>query len=197
MRVIVGLGNPGDRYAPTRHNVGARVVERAAALWVISLKTVGSARMGTGRVGPADRAVEVTLAVPHAWMNRSGPAVAELLSRLGCTVQDLVVVHDDLDLPPGRLRFKRNGSAGGHNGVSSVIAELGTEEFARLKVGIGRPDPGTDAADYVLAPFAKDEEPLIEASVTRAVQALECLVVEGIEAAMNKFNVRELQKDDE
>lgn len=197
MRVIVGLGNPGDRYAPTRHNVGARVIERASAHWAIPLQTVGSARIGTGRIGPASQPIDVALAVPHAWMNQSGPAVAELLARLGCAFQDLVVVHDDLDLAPGRLRFKRSGSAGGHNGLSSVIAELGTEQFARLKVGIGRPAPGADPADYVLEPFAKDEAPVIEATVDRAVQALECLVVEGIEAAMNKFNVRDQQEGDE
>lgn len=197
MRVIVGLGNPGDRYASTRHNVGARVIERASAHWAIPLKTVESARTGTGRIGPATQPVDVALAVPHAWMNQSGPVVAELLTRLGCQVQDLVVVHDDLDLAPGRLRFKRSGGAGGHNGVSSVIAELRTEQFARLKVGIGRPPSGVDPADYVLEPFAKDEASVIEASVDRAVQALECLVVEGIEAAMNKFNVKEPQEDDE
>lgn len=186
MRVIVGLGNPGDRYARTRHNIGARVIERASAQWSIPLKSSGSARLGTGRVGP----VEIALAIPNTWMNQSGTAVAELLVRLGCVPQDLTVVHDDLDMEPGRLRLKRSGGAGGHNGVASIITELSSDQFGRLKIGIGRPAPGTDSADYVLEPLAKDEATVLEASVDQAVQALECLFVEGLDAAMNKFHVR-------
>ena len=197
MRVIVGLGNPGDRYARTRHNIGARVIERASAQWSISLMTAGSARLGTGRIGPADKPVDVALAILQAWMNQSGTAVSELLARLGCAPQDLTVVHDDLDMEPGRLRLKRSGGAGGHNGVSSIIAELNTDQFGRLKLGIGRSAPGMDAADYVLEPFAKDDATVIEASVEQAVQALECLMVEGIDAAMNKFNVHDKQEGDE
>lgn len=182
MRVIVGLGNPGDRYARTRHNVGARVIERASSQWSIPLKTVGSARMGTGRVGSSGKAVEFALAIPLTWMNQSGTAVVELLARLGCAPQDLTVVHDDLDMEPGRLRLKRSGGAGGHNGVSSIIAELNTDQFGRLKLGIGRPAPGADSADYVLEPFTQDETVVIEASVEQAVLALECLMVEGPDA---------------
>jgi peptidyl-tRNA hydrolase, PTH1 family len=190
LRVIVGLGNPGDRYARTRHNVGARVIERASAQWSIPLKTVGSARMGTGRIGPPDRPVEVALAIPHIWMNQSGAAVSELLARLGCGFQDLTVAHDDLDMEPGRLRLKRSGGAGGHNGVTSIIAELNTDQFCRLKLGIGRPASGEDPADYVLESFTQDDAAVIETSVEQAVQALECLMVEGPDAAMNKFHVR-------
>lgn len=191
MRVIVGLGNPGDRYARTRHNVGARVIERASAQWSIPLKTVGSARMGTGRVGSSDKLVDVALAIPLTWMNQSGTAVVELLARLGCAPQDLTVVHDDLDMEPGRLRLRRSGGAGGHNGVSSIITELNTDQFCRLKLGIGRPAPGADPADYVLEPFTKDDATGLETGVEQAVQALACLMVEGPDAAMNKFHVRE------
>lgn len=190
MRVIVGLGNPGDRYARTRHNVGARVIERASAQWSIPLKTVGSVRMGAGRIGPSDKPVEVTLAIPQTWMNQSGTAVVELLARLGCDPQALTVAHDDLDMEPGRLRLKRSGGAGGHNGVSSIIAELNTDQFGRLKLGIGRPAPGAEAADYVLEPFTQDETAVIDSSVEQAVLALECLVVEGPDAAMNKFHIK-------
>lgn len=197
MRVIVGLGNPGDRYTRTRHNIGARVLERASAQWSIPLQPVGSARLGTGRIGLPDNPVEVALAIPHSWMNQSGTAVAELLARLGSVPRDLVVVHDDLDMEPGRLRIKRGGGAGGHNGVLSIMTELNTDQFSRLKIGIGRPAPGVDAADYVLEPFAQDETAVIDSSVDRAVLALECLVIEGVEAAMNQFNVREQQEDDE
>ncbi len=197
MRVIVGLGNPGDRYARTRHNVGARVLERASARWAIPLQPAASARLGTGRIGLPDNPVEVALAIPHSWMNQSGAAVAELLARLGCSPQDLVVVHDDLDMEPGRLRIKRDGGAGGHNGLLSILATLGTDQFSRLKVGIGRPAPGVDPADYVLEPFTQDETTVIETSVDQAVLALECLMVEGIDAAMNKFNVHDKQEGDE
>lgn len=190
MRVIVGLGNPGDRYTRTRHNIGARVLERASARWSIPLQPAASARLGTGRIGPPGNPVEIVLAIPHAWMNQSGTAVAELLARLGCDPRDLVIVHDDLDMEPGRLRIKRDGGAGGHNGLLSILAELNTDQFSRLKIGIGRPAPGVDPADYVLEPFTQDETTVIEASVDLAVQALECLVVEGLDAAMNKFNVR-------
>ena len=197
MRVIVGLGNPGDRYARTRHNVGARVLERASIRWSIPLQPVASARLGTGRIGPPDKRVDIALAVPLAWMNQSGAAVADLLARLGCSPQDLVVVHDDLDMEPGRLRIKRDGGAGGHNGLLSILTELNTDQFSRLKIGIGRPAPGVDPADYVLEPFTQDETEVIDGSVEQAVSALECLLVEGPDAAMNRFHVREQPEGDE
>lgn len=153
--------------------------------------------MGRGRVGPTNGPLEIVLAIPNTWMNLSGTAVAELLARLECVAQDLTVIHDDLDMEPGRLRLKRCGGAGGHNGVTSIFDALGTDQFCRVKIGIGRPAPGTDAADYVLEPFTQDDTPLIEASVDRAGQALECMMVEGIDAAMNKFNVHDKQEDDE
>lgn len=191
--MIVGLGNPGDRYALTRHNVGCRVLEKAAMHWSVLLRSVAGARRGAGCIGP----VAVTLATPLTWMNQTGPAVKALLEELGLTPADLVVVHDDLDLEPGRLRVKRKGGAGGHNGILSILTVLGTDEFCRLKIGIGRPAPGQDAAEYVLSPFALEEAECVDASLERAVQALECLVTEGIEMAMNRFNVRKQQEGDE
>ena len=197
MRVIVGLGNPGDRYTRTRHNVGARVLERASARWAIPLQPTASARLGTGRLGLPGNPVEVALAIPQDWMNQSGTAVAGLLARLGCVHQDLVVVHDDLDMELGRLRIKRDGGAGGHNGVLSILATLGTDQFSRLKIGIGRPAPGVDPADYVLEPFTQDETTAIDSAIDLAVDALACLVVEGPDAAMNRFHVREQPEGDE
>ncbi len=147
--------------------------------------------MGTGRVGPSNGPVEIALAIPSTWMNHSGTAVAELLARLGCGPQDLTVVHDDLDMEPGRLRLKRYGGAGGHNGVASIMDMLGTDQFCRLKIGIGRPAPGTDAAEYVLQPFDREDAAVIDASVDRAADALECVLVEGMDAAMNRFHTRE------
>ena len=191
MRLIVGLGNPGERYARTRHNIGAMALERAAAKWAVALPPVGPGRWGLGRVGDS----EVALAVPLAWMNQSGPAVKAMLDALTLSPEQLVLVHDDLDLEVGRLRVKRGGGWGGHNGVSSVIETLETQDFCRVKVGIGRPPPGVDPADYVLSPFSPDERELIEATLDRAVPALECLVTEGLEAAMNRYNVRPARQE--
>jgi len=190
LRLIVGLGNPGERYALTRHNIGVRVLERAAARWSVDLGPAGRARSGRGYVGLPDTGGEVVVSAPLAWMNETGPAVKALLEELAFTPDDLVVIHDDLDLELGRLRIKRNGGSGGHNGILSILTALETDEFCRLKFGIGRPAPGEDAAEYVLSPFSPEETTLIDASLERAVLALECLVAEGVEAAMNRFNMR-------
>ena len=186
MRLIVGLGNPGERYAVTRHNIGARLLERAAIRWSIDLRPKESARSGRGRVGSAD----VVLFASLTWMNQTGPAVKALLAELALSQEDLVIVHDDLDLELGRLRIKRNGGSGGHNGILSILTALETNEFCRLKIGIGRPAPGQDAEEYVLLPFRPEEITLLDESLDRAVLALECLVAEGVTVAMNRFNVR-------
>lgn len=188
--LIVGLGNPGDAYARTRHNLGARAVETAAARWAVTLQPGEAARFGRGRIGPPDRPAEVTLAVPLTWMNVSGPAVKTLLDSFGLAPDQLIVVYDDLDLPLGRMRIRRRGGPGGHNGLLSIITTLDTDAFCRLKLGIGRPPAGIEAAEYVLAPFLAEERPEVERVVTEAVSALESLVTEGVGAAMNRFNVR-------
>jgi PTH1 family peptidyl-tRNA hydrolase len=186
LRLIVGLGNPGERYAVTRHNIGARLLERAAVRWSIDLRLKQSARSGRGRVGSAD----VVLYASLTWMNQTGPAVKALLAELALSPEDLVIVHDDLDLELGRLRIKRNGGSGGHNGILSILTALETNEFCRLKIGIGRPALGQDAEEYVLLPFGPEEITLLDESLDRAVLALECLVAEGVTVAMNRFNVR-------
>lgn len=186
MRLIVGLGNPGEEYAATRHNVGFLVVERAAARWRIGLKRVGDVRRGEGRVGD----VAVALAMPLSWMNRCGPTVKALLEDLALAPGDLVVVHDDLDMEPGRLRLRRGGGTGGHNGLLSLITALDTADFPRLKVGIGRPAPDEDPADYVLSPVRADQQEAMAEGLDRAVLALECLLTEGLAVAMNRFNVK-------
>lgn len=192
MRLIVGLGNPGERYALTRHNIGVRVLELAAARWSVKFGPAGRARWGNGRIG----ASEVCFSAPLAWMNETGPVVKALLDRLTLSPRDLIVIHDDLDLELGRLRIKRNGGSGGHNGLLSILTALETDEFCRLKVGIGRPAPDEDPAEYVLTPFPPEEIPRIEETRERAVAALESLVVEGVEAAMNRFNVRVEEEDE-
>ena len=187
MRLIVGLGNPGASYAQTRHNAGMWVVERAAARWSIRLDRRGTAYRGSGRQGSA----LIELAGTLAFMNVTGPPLKGLLRELQLTPDDLILVHDDLDLEPGRLRIKQAGGHGGHNGIKSVIEALGTSQFVRLKIGIGRPAPVQDPADYVLETVTKDEMGVIEPCLDRAVDALEILIHRGTDVAMNQFNVRE------
>ncbi|MGE3978982.1 MAG: aminoacyl-tRNA hydrolase [Nitrospira sp.] len=192
MHLLVGLGNPGKAYAQTRHNVGMWVIERAAARWSIRLSPHGTAQRGSGRLG--GKLVE--LAGLLDWMNISGPPLKGLLREFELAVNEFIVVHDDLDLEPGRLRIKLAGGHGGHNGIKSIIEALGTPQFVRLKIGIGRPAPGQDSADYVLEPVTKGEMSVFEPCLERAVDALECLIHRGPEVAMNQFNVREKVVDE-
>ncbi len=187
MRLLLGLGNPGKAYAQTRHNVGMWAIERAAARWSIRLSPRGIAQRGSGRLGRE----LVELAGMLDWMNISGPPLKGLLREFSLTPRELIVLHDDLDLDPGRLRIKLSGGHGGHNGVRSIIEALGTSEFVRIKIGIGRPGPGRDSSDYVLEPVTKDDMTVFEPCLERTVDALECLIHRGPEAAMNQFNVRE------
>ncbi|MGC4096752.1 MAG: aminoacyl-tRNA hydrolase [Nitrospira sp.] len=187
MHLLVGLGNPGKAYAQTRHNVGMWVIERVAARWSIRLSSSGTAQRGSGRLGSE----LVELAGLLDWMNVSGPPLKGLLREFQLTPSELIVVHDDLDLEPGRLRIKLVGGHGGHNGIKSIIEALGTSQFVRVKIGIGRPAPGQEAADYVLEPVTKDEMTVFEPCLERAVDALECMIHRGPEVTMNQFNVRE------
>ncbi|MBA2251951.1 MAG: aminoacyl-tRNA hydrolase [Nitrospirales bacterium] len=189
MRLIVGLGNPGRPYASTRHNVGVMALERAAVRWNILLREMGSARRGQGILDH----LNVTLAQPLAWMNQNGPVVEGLVTELGLTSPDLIVIHDDVDLPVGRLRIKRLGGSGGHNGIRSVQTALASQEFCRIKIGVGRPAPGEETADYVLSPFRKEEREVVDRALDHVVMALESCLSEGIETAMNRFNVRDAE----
>ncbi|THJ16528.1 MAG: aminoacyl-tRNA hydrolase [Nitrospira sp. CG24B] len=187
MRLLVGLGNPGKAYAQTRHNVGMWTIERAAARWSIRLSPRGTAQRGSGRLGGE----LIELAGLLDWMNVTGPPLKGLFREFELTPNKLIVIHDDLDLEPGRLRIKLSGGHGGHNGIKSIIEALGTQEFIRLKIGIGRPAPGQNSADYVLERVIQDEMAIIEPCLGRAVDALECLIHRGADVAMNQFNIRE------
>jgi PTH1 family peptidyl-tRNA hydrolase len=193
LRLIVGLGNPGAAYAPTRHNVGMWVIERAAARWSIRLAKRGMAHRGSGRLGSAVLELAGTL----DWMNITGPPLKGLLREYSLTADDLILVHDDLDLDLGRLRIKQNGGHGGHNGIRSVIEAIGTPQFLRVKIGIGRPAPRQDSADYVLEPFTKEEVEILNPCLDRAIDALECVIHRGVAVAMNEFNVRERNSTNE
>jgi PTH1 family peptidyl-tRNA hydrolase len=193
LRLIVGLGNPGAAYAPTRHNVGMRVIERAAARWSVRLASRGMAHRGSGRLGSELLELAGTL----DWMNITGPPLRGLLREFSLTADDLILIHDDLDLDFGRLRIKQTGGHGGHNGIKSVIDAIGTPQFIRIKIGIGRPAPRQDSADYVLQGFTKDELEVLDPCLDRAVDALECLIHRGTAVAMNQFNAREKQDEEE
>jgi peptidyl-tRNA hydrolase, PTH1 family len=187
LRLIVGLGNPGAAYAQTRHNVGMWVIERAAARWSIRLARRGTTHRGSGRLGSELFELAGTL----DWMNITGPPLKGLLREYSLTAADLILVHDDLDLDLGRLRIKQAGGHGGHNGIRSVIDAVGTPQFVRIKIGIGRPAPRQDSADYVLQAFTREDIDVLSPCLDRAVDALESVIHRGIAVAMNQFNVRE------
>ncbi len=185
MKVVCGLGNPGDRYRLTRHNVGFRVIDLLADQWKVSKGTVkdGSARLEVDRGDPAGR---VLLVKPARFMNQSGPPLRAALRNVNAAYEtDLLVVTDDVDLPLGRLRLRRGGSAGGHNGLRDIIETLGTDQFARLRVGIGR---NGEMVDHVLSTFSRDEEELAREAIMTAADAVETWLVQGVEEAMNAFN---------
>jgi len=183
LKLIVGLGNPGRRYAATRHNVGFLVVDELARRHGISVrKRMGRALAGEGRICEQD----VILAKPQTFMNLSGEAVSHIARRRSIGAEDLIVIYDDVDLPPGKLRIRARGSSGGHKGMKSVIQHLGTEEFPRVRIGIGSIEG--EAVDYVLSRFRRSEVPLIRSAVREAAAAVEVILSEGIEAAMNRFN---------
>ena len=190
VKLVVGLGNPGRRYAATRHNVGFRVVERWAARRGVAL----SERRFEGRFGRGELAgpprVQVGVLEPETWMNRSGEAVAEALRWLPVDElpSDLLVVLDDVDLPLGRLRIRPSGSSGGHRGLADVIERLGREDFPRLRFGVGRPAEGWDTADWVLAPFSRDEERALGGAIEAAADAVDAVLTRGVRAAMDRFN---------
>ncbi|MGH2356622.1 MAG: aminoacyl-tRNA hydrolase [Candidatus Limnocylindria bacterium] len=186
MRVICGLGNPGERYRLTRHNVGFRVVDLLADRWGLAGQgriRDGAARLEHSLPEPAGR---VLLVKPMRYMNLSGgPLRAALRQTDAATARDLLVVADDVDLPLGRVRLRRAGSAGGHNGLRDIISALGTNEFDRLRVGIGR---AGETVDHVLATFAASERDLATEAIAIAADAAELWLRQGIEAAMNAFN---------
>jgi PTH1 family peptidyl-tRNA hydrolase len=187
MWLIVGLGNPGPRYAETRHNAGWQVAERLAERWGISLsQRRAGALFGDGRVA-GERALVVE---PQDYMNRSGPPTRALLDFYKSDTDRIVVVHDELDLPFGQLRLKRGGGNGGHNGLRSLDTHLPDREYARVRFGIGRPPEGGEGADYVLGRWSPEEREALPEVVDKAADAVELLLREGLTAAMNRFNVR-------
>jgi peptidyl-tRNA hydrolase, PTH1 family len=183
-RLIVGLGNPGLRYATTRHNLGFMIVDELARRNVLSFRS--------GRLADETRLEQITLIKPLTFMNLSGQAVQAYQTKLSLKPEEILLIHDDLDFPFGRLRFKRGGGAGGQRGVQDTLQRIGAN-FLRLKVGIGRPPERWTVENWVLSKFSEDEQALLEKVISAGADAVESLLNHGLERTMNVFNALDLQ----
>ena len=185
MKIIAGLGNPGAEYAHTKHNVGFMLVDvLAEKLGAASWKEDFFSALTEVRIGGE----KVFLVKPLTYMNNSGEALGPMLSYYKLDVDDLVVVHDDMDIPAGMVRIRRKGSSGGHKGIKSIIAHVGSEDFARVRIGIGRPPAGWTVIHHVLAPFSTEDAPKIRAAIDYLLPAVESIVTDGVDFAMNRYN---------
>ena len=185
MIIIAGLGNPGKEYEGTRHNAGFDTLDALADRHGIDISGFEHhALVGKGNI----KGQKVLLVKPQTYMNLSGVAVRALMDYYKEDTDDLIIVYDDVALPPGRLRVRSKGSAGGHNGIKSLINELGTQEFNRVRVGVGEKPPRWDLADWVLGRYTKEDRDTMDEAFKKAALAVECIIETGIGAAMNKFN---------
>ena len=186
MRVIIGLGNPGMKYAGTRHNIGFDTVTALADKYNIKINNKKfNGLIGDGFIGGE----KVLLLQPQTYMNLSGECVGQISDFFKIEPENLIVICDDINLDTGRLRIRAKGRAGGHNGLKNIIAHLGTEAFPRIRVGVGEKTEGWDLADYVLARFSKDDEPVMREAIKNAVGAVETWISDDIGTAMNRFNI--------
>ena len=185
MKIIIGLGNPKREYEGTRHNVGFSAIYSISDAYGIKVDTKKhKALIGKGII----EGEKVILAMPQTFMNLSGESVRELVDFYKAGPEDIIVIYDDISLDVGKLRIRTKGSAGGHNGIKNIIAHLGTDEFTRIKVGVGEKPARMDLADYVLGRFNKNELETIRESVERATKAVATIISDGEQAAMNSFN---------
>lgn len=190
----MGLGNPGREYSHNRHNTGYRCIDKLAGLHSIRVTARQCLSLvGTGQIAGCT----VVMAKPKTYVNLSGKAVSQLMKKYKVRPSSLIVIYDDLDLPPGRIRLRRGGGTGGHNGMKSIIASIADRDFIRLRIGIGRPEGSGRLhyadddmiVDYVLGDFTTEEESVMATAVERAAEAVECIIHEGLDAAMNRFNL--------
>ena len=192
MKLIAGLGNPGKYYVRNRHNVGFRCINQISRKYSIQLKKHQYySKIGIGKIAEA----QVILAKPKTFVNLSGEAIYRLMRRYQISREDLIVIVDDLDLPVGKIRLRQSGRSGGHKGIESIITALGGEDFCRVRIGIGRPDQSSsnstdreEVINHVLSDFSSEEEKVIKSAIARAAEAVECILTDGIIAAMNRFN---------
>jgi PTH1 family peptidyl-tRNA hydrolase len=185
LRLVVGLGNPGKTYSKTRHNAGFMVVDKISDDFSIALeKRKFDARFGIGAVND----VKIVLAKPMAYMNRSGPQIQKIAGYFRILCEDILVVHDDIDLVFGRLKIKEKGGDGGHRGVRSIIDAFGGGDFTRLRIGVGRPDAEKGASDYVLGKFTLEEKKVLSQIITSAKDAIVTILCKGTKEGMNRFN---------
>lgn len=186
MYLIAGLGNPGSQYAATRHNIGFDIITHISDEFHIPMDfKKHRALCGKGYI----EGRKVILAQPQTFMNLSGESIRELIDYYKIGLDELIIIYDDISLDPGRLRIRKKGSAGGHNGIKSIIQQLGTQEFPRIKVGVGDKPKNWDLADYVLSRFSKQENEVIREALSEASRAVRVMVTDGIDKAMNEFNV--------
>lgn len=191
MKIIVGLGNPGNEYAKTRHNVGFMLIDSLAEHLNITLwKDKFNAQIAEGRIG----AEKILLVKPQTYMNNSGEAVGPLMRWYKLEPEDIIVAHDDMDIPAGTIRIRKKGSSGGHNGIKSLISHIGSENFARVRLGIGRPLPGWSVVKHVLAPFPAEDKAEVDKAIDYLIPAVECIVSDGLDIAMNKYNPKKQKK---
>ncbi len=189
LQLLAGLGNPGDTYAKTRHNIGFMVLDEVARFFSISLdKKKFNAEFGRGRI----KDIELVLVKPMAFMNASGPPVRNIAQFFRILYKDMLIVHDDIDLAFGRLKIKEKGGDGGHKGVRSLIDAFGGGDFIRLRVGVGRPGAGISAADYVLKKFNPDEKIVLDQIVARARDAVVTTLCYGTKEGMDRFNDKKI-----
>ena len=189
VQLVVGLGNPGTDYAHTRHNAGFLVVDEVAAAWGISIhQKKFNGELGRGRVN----GIETLLVKPQAYMNKSGLPVRQVGDYFKISYQDMLVIHDDIDLEFGRLKIKVKGGHGGHNGVRSLIGALGEDAFVRLRVGVGRSGNEGNVVNHVLGTFNQQERASLEKVIKRARDAVETILCEGAKEGMNRFNDRRI-----
>ena len=191
MKMIVGLGNPGNEYAGTRHNVDWMLVDALAEhLGINEWRSREKGMVAEGRIGSE----KILLVKPLTYMNNSGECVGPLMRWYKLEPEDIMAAHDDMDIPIGTIRIRKKGSAGGHNGIKSLLSHIGSENFGRLRIGIGRPQPGWSVINHVLAKFNDQEQEKIGDAIKQLIPAVECMVLEGPDMAMNKFNPKKVKK---
>ena len=189
MYLIIGLGNPGSRYQDTRHNIGFMVLEKIAAQWEVDLKQKSfDALWNRGKIA----GINVLLAMPQTYMNLSGNAARKLLAYFKVDVSNLIVIHDDLDLPPGTVRLKSGGGDAGHKGLKSIISCVGSADFMRVRMGIGKPSDKSRVESYVLEKFSSEESDLLQQTIQSASEAAAEIVISGMQQAMVKYHAKNI-----